>query len=197
MAFRINDMITKLSGGGARNARFRVILAQRDSQVASLAPFMIQASSIPSSTIAPIEVPYFGRRIKVAGDREFENWAVEVINDENFIIRHYMEQWHNNINHLSLNRTLYPTSNPREYKMDAEVQQMSSTDENTPIRVYRFKNIFPINISAIELNWDAQNQIERFNVTFAYDWYEVLPVGASAQGGVGLTGVGGTTPRRI
>ncbi len=81
--------------------------------------------------------------------------------------------------------------------MDAEVQQMASTDENTPIRVYRFKNIFPINISAIELNWDAMNQIERFSVTFAYDWYEVLPVGASAQGGVGLTGAGGTTPRNI
>lgn len=196
MAFRINDMITALRGGGARNSRFRVQLVRENSEVAQLAPFLIQASSIPSSTIAPIEVPYFGRKIKVAGDREFENWAVEVINDENFTIRHYMEAWHNNINHLSQNLTLYPDTNPRQYKLDARVEQMSASNDQVPIRTYIFRNIWPINISAIELNWEAANQIERFSVTFAYDWYEVAREGIAGRGGLGFE-TGRAPPTRI
>jgi hypothetical protein len=176
MAFRINDIITNLKGGGARPNLFQVELTSPfDADLNSIAPFMVQSSSIPASTISPIEIPYFGRRIKIAGDRTFENWSVNVMNDENFKVRHYMERWHNAINSLSQNINLTGTPSPSAYKSTALVKQYGKTNPNTPIRTYKINNIFPLQISGIDLAWAEENAIETFQVTFAYDWFEVLP----------------------
>ena len=40
------------------------------------------AAAMPASNIAPIEVPFRGRTLKVAGDRTFDTWTVTIINDE-------------------------------------------------------------------------------------------------------------------
>jgi len=32
-------------------------------------------------------------------------------------------------------------------------------------------NIFPIALEGMNLSWDAQNQIQTFGVTFAYDYW--------------------------
>ena len=85
MAFNINDIRANLKFGGARPTLFQVILdTPFDRNIGSITPFMCRASSIPASVITPIEVPYFGRMMKVAGDRTFENWNVQIYNDEDF-----------------------------------------------------------------------------------------------------------------
>jgi hypothetical protein len=38
--------------------------------------------------------------------------------------------------------------------------------------VYNFNGLFPTEISAIEMNWEA-SAIEEFTVTFQYDWWNV------------------------
>ncbi|MEK9799752.1 MAG: hypothetical protein VW647_02560, partial [Alphaproteobacteria bacterium] len=57
-----------------------------------------KASSIPASTVGQIEVPYFGRKVKMAGNRTFENWQVTVLNDEDFLVRNAFEKWSSFIN---------------------------------------------------------------------------------------------------
>ena len=93
MAFNVNDIRSRLALGGARPTLFRARLTLPAGFAGDLsdAEFMIQASSIPPSTIQPIEVPYFGRTIKVAGDRSFEPWSVQVMNDETFRIRQALD----------------------------------------------------------------------------------------------------------
>ena len=104
MAYSINDIRANLRLGGARPTLFQVELTSPfDPELNQIAPFMIQASSMPGSSIAPIEVPYFGRKVRVAGDRTFEPWSVQVMNDEDFKVRHAIETWHNRINSLSGN----------------------------------------------------------------------------------------------
>ena len=117
MAFNINDIRAKLSLGGARPNLFKVRLTLPAGIAGDVSDseFLIQASSLPASTISAIEIPYFGRRVKIAGDREFENWNVNVMNDENFKIRHAMEQWHNRINSLAGNVNTIG-ANPSAYK---------------------------------------------------------------------------------
>ena len=93
MAYSINDIRANLRLGGARPTLFRVLLdSPFTNTLGAVAPFMIQASSLPGSSIAPIEVPYFGRKIRVAGDRTFEPWSVVVMNDEDFKIRARFEK---------------------------------------------------------------------------------------------------------
>lgn len=176
MAFNINEIRAGLALGGARPTLFQVELTNPVNNVNDLTvPFLVRATSLPASTINPIEIPYFGRKIRIAGDRTFDVWSVTVMNDEDFGIRHTMEQWHNQINSLQTNLNLNGSSAPELYKSTALVTQFSKSGQ--ALRRYRFNGIFPTEISPIELDWESTDQIEQFGVTFAYDWFDV-------QGGV-------------
>lgn len=173
MAFNVNEIRAKLALGGARPNLFqtRLTLPAGIAGDISDVQFLVQASSIPASTLSTIEIPYFGRRVKLAGDREFENWSVTVMNDENFKIRHAMETWHNRINSLVENVNSLGNA-PSNYKSDiAFVDQFSKTGQI--VRSYRFYGVFPIALSEIELNWEPSASIETFGITFAYDYYTV------------------------
>ena len=177
MPFLISDIKSNLKLGGARPTLFRVELNSpftRD--LTETSAFMIQAAQLPGSTISPIEVPYFGRKIRIAGDRTFEPWTVTVMNDEDFKVRHALETWHHRINSLAGNRNTTGSSKPDNYKQQARVYQYSKAGGN-PIRTYQFEGLFPTEISPIDLNWNDTDQIEMFQVTFVYDYYEVVTPG--------------------
>lgn len=164
MAFSINEFKSQLVYGGARSALFKVFITNPISGVADFkVPFMVEASSLPSSRVGVIPVPYFGRLVKFGGDREFDPWRVVVINDEDFAIRNAMEAWSNAINTHSSNFR----ANPAEYKSQAQVIQYAK--DGTVLREYTFEGLFPVDVSEVPLNWGDQNQIERFQVTFDYD----------------------------
>ena len=102
---KISDFKSRLSGGGARPNLFEVELAFPDAvaianDVLQKSRFLVKAAALPASTIAPVEIPFRGRILKVAGDRTFETWTITVINDTDFVIRSAMEKWMNVINKL-------------------------------------------------------------------------------------------------
>jgi hypothetical protein len=181
MAFNINDLRSQLTFGGAKNSLFQVQITNPANGIADIkVPFMVKAAAIPASNLSMIEVPYFGRKIKIAGDRTFDQWTVNVINDEDFLIRNAMEQWMASINSHEGNVTNYTSAAPLQYKAQAQITQFSKT--GAPLRVYNFNGLFPIQVSQIEMNWESTG-IEEFSVTFEYDWWNVAG---------GITGDGGT-----
>lgn len=168
MAFNINQFKSQLVGGGARPTLFQVqitnpILGAADFKI----PFMVKAATIPTSTIGSIPVSYFGRQIKMGGDRVFEDWNVTVINDEDFAVRNAMEAWSNAINTHVTNFRSYPPS----YKAQAQVTQFGK--DGSVLREYTFEGLFPVQISDIQLAWEQMDTIEEFNVTFQYDLWRV------------------------
>lgn len=177
MTFQISDIKTALAFGGARPTLFNVALTfpgtvPGGQAAGDASRFLVESAALPASSIAPIEVPYFGRKIRVAGDRTFEPWTVTVINDEDFKIRHAIEAWHNKINSLRDNLNTFNTSAPESYKVVADVFQYSKTG-GPAIRNYKFYGMFPTEVTAIDLNWNDTDTIERFQITFVYDYYEV------------------------
>ncbi len=182
MAFSINEIRAQLPLGGARNALFQVTFQNPANSVADIkVPFLCRATQLPSSNLGRTEIPYFGRRMKLAGDREFPDWTITVINDEDFLIRNAMEEWSNKINTLQGNLRTFGSASPLLYKSQAQVTQFSKT--GVPLRTYQFNGIWPADISPIELDWNASNQVEEFQVTFAYDWWEVAGGITGAAGG--------------
>jgi hypothetical protein len=172
MAFNVNELKSQLTFGGARNSLFQVTIQNPANSVADIKmPFLARAAQLPASQLGRIEVPYFGRRLKLAGDREFADWTVTIINDEDFLIRNALEEWSNKINTLQGNLRSFGSSSALLYKSQAQVTQFSKT--GVPVRTYQFSGIFPVDISAIDVDWSAIDQIEEFQVTFAYDWWEV------------------------
>ena len=172
MAFNIQEIRSQLVLGGARASLFQVQIANPANGAGDIkVPFMVKAAQIPASTLGFIDVPYFGRTIKIAGDRSFAEWTVTVINDEDFLIRNAMEQWMNSINSHSGNIREFGSASPLLYKSNAQITQFSKT--GVPIREYTFNGMFPTEVSTIEMAWETTDAIEEFTVTFQYDFWEV------------------------
>lgn len=172
MAFNVAEMRSQLTGGGARPTLFSVQITNPIDGVADFkVPFMVKTAQLPASNMNPIEVPYFGRKIKIAGDRTFEEWTVTVINDEDFAIRNAMERWMNAINSHIGNLRDAAVLSPEAYKTQAQITQFSKT--GAPLRVYNFNGLFPSNLSAIETSWETNDTVEEFTITFQYDWWDV------------------------
>lgn len=178
MGFDLNAFRSKLSGGGARPNQFKVLLTPPSYvgfNVEQMS-FMCKSAQLPSSTVGTVEVPYFGRRIKLGGNRVFDDWVVSIYNDEAFDLRNAFERWQSSIaSHTTRNaalRGLGATSSPASYVASAEVQQLGK--EGDIIKRYKFVNVFPTVVGAIELDWEADNQIEMFQVNLTYDYFETV-----------------------
>ena len=176
----ITEFRSRLTGGGARSNLFEVSidfpdLAIDKRLVTDKVPFLVKAAEIPASNLGNIPVPYRGRVLPIAGDRTFDPWTVTIINDNDFIIRDAMEKWSNSINDL---QTAQGTINPEVYQRSALVKQLSRQgtgpgDDEKILRQYRFEGIYPNTVSSIPLDFGATDQIEEFQVTFNYLFYEV------------------------
>ena len=181
----IVDFRSRLKGGGARSNLFEVQMtfpnfAEANTETLNDIPFLVKAAEIPASTIGNIPVPFRGRILPIAGDRTFDPWTVTIINDTNFRLRDVMERWSDGINDI---QTAQGTTNPEEYQTKATVLQLSRgidtngkvrSNSNIPIlREYDFIGIYPNVVSSIPLDHGATDQIEEFQVTFNYLYYEV------------------------
>jgi len=179
---KITDFKSKLSGGGARSNLFEVVLsfpdiAPADVTVLDKSRFLVESAALPGSAITPLDVAFRGRTLKVAGDRTFESWTITVINDTDFSIRSAFENWMNKINRLSDNTGV---TNPALYHADAFVYQLDR--DGSTLRAYHFYDIFPTNISAIQLAYETDS-IQRFTVEMQILWWEAVKGNSSSAGG--------------
>jgi hypothetical protein len=61
-------------------------------------------------------------------------------------------------------------SNPVDYQVDVFVDQLDRNG-NT-LKSYTLRGAYPIGIAAIPLNYETNNEIEDFDVTFEYQYFE-------------------------
>jgi len=179
----ISDFKSKLTGGGARPNLFEVELAfpstvAVENDVLQKARFLVKAAALPASTIASVDIPFRGRILKVAGDRTFETWTITVINDVDFSIRSAFEKWMNTINRMSDATGL---TNPVDYQKDAIVKQLDR--DGSVLRSYKFWDIFPTNLSAMDLNYETTDTIQDFTVELQVHWWEAFRGTADQAGG--------------
>jgi hypothetical protein len=170
---KITDFKSKLTGGGARSNLFEVVLsfpdaAQPSQAVLDKSRFLVKTANLPASNVQPISVPFRGRELKVAGDRTFDTWSITVINDTDFSIRSAFEKWMNKINRVSDNTGL---TDPATYQADAFVYQLDRS--GATLRTYHMYDLFPTQVSAIELSYDAQG-IQEFSVELQVLWWEAV-----------------------
>ena len=179
---KITDFKGKLAGGGARPNLFEVELAfpgdvAVDPEILNKARFLVKAAALPASNITPIDVPFRGRILKVAGDRTFDTWTVTIINDTDFGIRSAFEKWMNVINKMDNATGL---TDPAAYHKDAVVHQLDR--DGSVLRSYKFWDVFPTNISAIDVSYETGDTIEEFTVELQVHWWEAYK-GPSAKAG--------------
>ena len=171
MAFNITEFQGQMTGGGARANLFQVTIDNPVDRGAFIkTSFMVQAAQIPEATLGQATVNYFGRQVKLAGNRTFPDWTVTIMNDEDFLVRDGMERWSNAINGLESNLRSPALATTAQYKTNATVTQFGK--QGNPIRTYNFVGIFPITVGSIALDWGTNDAVETFDVTFAYDYWQ-------------------------
>ena len=183
---KITDFKSKLTGGGARANLFEVVLsfpdsAPTDSNVLDKSRFLIKTAALPASTIGPVNVPFRGRILKIAGDRTFESWTVTVINDTDFSIRSALENWINSINRVS---DATGATDPAAYQADAFVYQLDR--DGSTLRAYHMYDIFPTNIASIALSNETTDAIEEFTCEFQVQWWEAVKGTGTNAGGLDI-----------
>lgn len=184
MAFDVNKFRSALKGDGARPTLFEVTVFFPDALGGGFPTpqltMMAKSATLPGSTIGVIEVPYFGRKIKVAGDRTFDDWTVTIINDEDFNIRNAFEFWQNAMDQYTTNadmkRVNGASADPRSYVADIKIDQFGKMG-GVPIKTYYLRNAFPNQVGQIDVSWENNDQIEEFDVTFSMDYFLVTEAG--------------------
>jgi hypothetical protein len=192
----------RMIGGGARPNLFECELYFPDDAIpqgtskdalTDKTRFMVKAANLPASNISPINIPFRGRNLKVAGDRTFDPWTITIINDVDFTIRTAFERWMNLINKSEDNAGI---TNPTSYQQDMYVKQLGraevggtapTTQPQIPVlKQYRFYGSFPTNVSDIALSYDSSDTIEEFSVTMEVQWLDALDSSGSSQLGTGV-----------
>ena len=165
------------------------------STLKDLGTFTVKAANLPATQLGTVEVPYRGRVLKIAGDRTFEPWTITIMNDKNFKLRDAFEKWTESIQAYAQNITTAGT-NIQNYYADMFVSQLdrntSAVGTQVPkpgspktasegaqglphqvLRQYRFVDVFPTNISAIDLDFGSNDAIEEFTVEMQVQYWQV------------------------
>lgn len=161
-----------MQGGGARPNQFRVELTfpafvgGQASAAGNAAQFLCKATTLPGSTLEDAMIHFRGRPVHFAGERTFQPWTVTAYNDTNFLLRNVMEKWSNGIiNYTSTNGIMRPT----DYQVDLYVHQLDRNDNI--IKTYKMFDAWPVDVGIIQLDFDANNQVEMFDITFLYNYF--------------------------
>ena len=174
----IEDFKAVLQGGGVRPTMFEVELTFPESVVSDSTEitrdgtFLIQAAALPASNVGTIEVPFRGRKLKVSGDRTFDPWNVQIMNDVSFGLRVAFEKWSEKIqNH---NYALGAT-NLSDYFASAIVRQLDR--DGAQLRSYSFEGIWPAAVGEIGVDFNATDDVERYDVTFNVQYWSAAKDG--------------------
>ena len=172
MSFKISAFQEALSLQGARPNLFDMQLTLPTSGPTGLSNLnfkqLCKTAQIPGSTIGVVEVQYFGRPVKMPGNRTFENLTTTIINDEDFVLRSSLETWMAFLNEHQKNTSGVTGLN---YTGTLTLQQYGKIGTAIAPGKYTFNKAWPVNVAPIDLDWGTNDTIEEFTVEWAYDWW--------------------------
>jgi len=177
MPFNINDIRAQLTGGAARPNLFEVVMPfpaiANPGAASTKMTFTCKGAQMPGSDLGMIEVPYFGRTIKIAGNRTFAEWTTSVINDEDFVVYNAIQTWMNSINQHESN-IRGAGSAPADYQATADVIHYGKDGEE--IKRITVVNLWPATLAPLDLDWSTNDSLEEFTCTWQYDYWQAAGV---------------------
>ena len=133
-----------------------------------------KATSYPGSAIGMIPVSYQGRVIKYSGERQFTEWSIQVYDSSvasGINLRKYFENWmtlgddpETHIQHYNIG-----SKSPWTIHFDDVNIGTGTPSYKKPLFLF---NCWPIDISAIDLNYEAADSFAEFTLTLAYDFHQ-------------------------
>lgn len=127
-----------------------------------------KASSAPAANVDEIKVGFMNRKLSLGGDRTYENWTCTCYTDEKHESRQTILDWQNLVHGQGNEIT---GSSPANYKKQAIIRHYGR-DGKTITKEYTVVGAWPTVVGEVVLDWDQNSEVEMFEVTFAYDYWE-------------------------
>lgn len=151
-------------GGAINSAAAAVGGGNPSSQIS----FLCKSSKIPNASINVNNAFYMGRAFKYPGDKTFNDWSISCYNDGTYGLRKAFEAW---MNLMNTNRTNVGPNATVGYMTDWTVTPL--TREGNPIARYKLVGCWPTTMNEITLDMASQSEPSTFDVTLAYQYFEV------------------------
>ena len=140
--------------------------------------YFCQVSALPPLTVTPIEKMYYGRTVKIPGDIVFGDLTTTIYQTETGTERFELEEWMDKINgHVSNKSTLETRGGTGgfmgKYSAQGTLSQYSKAAATTALATVDFIDMWPQTVSEIALSYDTASDIEQFDVTWSYNYYDV------------------------
>ena len=159
--------------GGARPSLFEFQVNAGTAGPADLTNMKLycNVSALPPLTVTPIERQYFGRTVKIPGDMVFGDLSTTIIQTEAGKERADIEAWMALINSHVENEREYDGQMGSDW---AEGQLTQYGKDAIPILTIKFIGLWPTTLAEIPLSYDTMSDIEQFDCTWAYNYYETV-----------------------
>ena len=139
-----------------------------------------KATSYPGSAIGMIPVSYQGRVVKYSGERQFAEWSIQVYDSSvasGINLRKYFENWITLGDHPLTHKQQYNIASTTPWRVAFDDIATNTSGGADPAATGYKKTLFlhncwPIDISAIDLNYEAADSFSEFTLTLAYDFHQ-------------------------
>ena len=147
-----------------------------------------KSTSYPGSQIGMIPVSYQGRVVKYSGERQFAEWSIQVYDSATAAgnpitsgnIRKIFEDWMSRGDQPNTHIQRYNNASPNPWEI--RFDDIQATTEGAPTggaavptdfkKVLYLFSCWPIDISPIDLNYEAADSFSEFTLTLAYDFHK-------------------------
>ena len=175
----------------SRSNRYKITgqkSAGKNGGIASDVPFTLYAksTSFPGSQIGMIPVSYQGRVVKYSGERQFAEWSIQVYDSAvaasspTTSIRKMFEDWISRGDQPLTHVQRYDNASPSPWEIRFDDIQTTTVGAQTGgastpgdfKKVLYLFSCWPIDISPIDLNYEAADSFSEFTLTLAYDFHK-------------------------
>ena len=179
----LSSFVGALKDGGTRANQFEVVISGGPVTVPQDFAFLCRTTAVPTMTIGEIPVPYRGRQIFITGDRTYDAWELTVLSDKEQNILHTFQDWQDQLGDIGISTSRSGVGDsPSAYYGSATVQQLDRGDEI--IRTYYLHQIWPTTVAGYELNYETNDALVEFPVTFRFNYMTITRGGGADQMGI-------------
>ena len=181
--FNVSKLKGALAKGGTRPSLFKFTVTGAPTTLTNI-EYFCQVSALPPLTVTPIEKIYFGRTVKIPGDIVFGDLTTTIYQtesgDERFSIEKWMDSINGHVGNVSSLEASTTASFMGKYSATGKLTQYPKSGSLAAniLSTVEFVDMWPQSVTEIALSYDTASDIEQFDVTWAYNHYE-LKIGST------------------
>jgi len=127
--------------------------------------FLCESTQIPGRSLNTLDYSAERETIKMPNGYIDDDVTMTFLLTNDYYMKDMFETWMSSI----VDTENYTLGYKKNYQTDIVIQQLNVADNN--VYAVRLINAYPIAIAAIDLNNEAENGIQKVQITFAYDRY--------------------------